>query len=106
MPKAESEFRDKVYETVSQIPTGRVMTYGDIALLSGHPTAARIVGQIAHFGPAHLPWHRVVNRFGGLASGYYDGRKGQKRMLEAEGIAVGEDYTVSDFVEKRWYPIA
>lgn len=106
MPKADSEFRDRVYELVSRIPYGRVMTYGDIALNSGYPAAARIVGQIAHFGPPDLPWHRVVNRYGKLASGYYDGRPGQKRMLEQEGVKVDEEYVIVDFKERRWQPRA
>ena len=71
-------FRDKVYELVAQIPEGRVMTYGDVATLCGNPNSARIVGGLAHFGPLELPWHRVVNRFGGMASGYYGGKNGHK----------------------------
>ena len=73
---------------VAQIPKGRVMTYGQIAALCGNARAARIVGGIAHFGPPELPWQRVVNKKGGLAAGYYGGREGQKRDLEAEGIEV------------------
>jgi methylated-DNA-protein-cysteine methyltransferase related protein len=64
------------------------MTYGQIAALAGSARAARIVGGIAHFGPPDLPWQRVVNKTGGLAAGYYGGREGQKRDLEAEGVQV------------------
>ncbi len=96
-------FREHVYELVAQIPEGRVMTYGDIALLSGHANAARIVGGIAHFGPSELPWHRVVNRFGGLASGYYGGKQGHQLALEAEGFTV-KDFQIVDFQERRWLP--
>lgn len=98
----DGNFKVRVFEVVQQIPEGRVMTYGDIALLSGHPNAARIVGQIAHFGPPDLPWHRVVNRFGGLASGYYGGREGQRRMLESEGIPVSSDFVIVNFIDVRW----
>lgn len=48
------DFRERVYALVSQIPKGRVMTYGQIAALCGNPRAARIVGGIAHFGPTGL----------------------------------------------------
>ena len=97
-------FREKVYAIVAQIPRGRVMTYGDIAGAAGNAHAARIVGGVAHFGPTDLPWQRVVNRFGGLASGYYGGREQQKRDLEAENIRVLGDFIVADFAKIRWNP--
>lgn len=79
------------------------MTYGDIAGICGEAHAARIVGGLAHFGPADLPWHRVVNRHGGLASGYYGGKEGHKVVLEAEGFVVHE-YCIVDFEARRWRP--
>lgn len=96
-------FAARVYGLVAQIPKGRVMTYGDIAALAGHPYAARQVGGLAHFGPADLPWHRVVNRFGDCAAGYYGGKEGHARALEAEGFTV-VDYRITDFKERRWRP--
>lgn len=80
------------------------MTYGDIAALCGSPYAARIVGGIAHFGPVDLPWQRVVNRHGGLASGFYGGKTGHKTALEAEGVAIDDGYQVVRFEERRWRP--
>lgn len=97
-------FRESVYLVVSKIPPGRVMSYGDVAALAGSPLAARVVGQIAHYGPPELPWHRVVNRFGGLASGYYGGKLGHKAALESEGVAVDEEFKVALFKELRWHP--
>lgn len=85
-------FKQRVEILVSTIPIGKVMTYGQIAAICGQPRAARIVGGIAHFGNPALPWHRVVNRKGGLASGYPGGRHAQKIHLEGEGIAVSEQY--------------
>jgi len=99
----ESNFSQLVCELVAQIPRGRVMTYGDIATLCGHPNAARIVGGIAHFGDPDLPWQRVVNRFGGLASGYYGEKRGQQKDLEAEGVPI-KDFIITDFKERRWLP--
>ena len=100
---ANKNFRDRVYTLVAQIPEGRIMTYGDIAAFCGQAYAARVVGSIAHFGPTHLPWHRVVNRFGGCASGYYGGKEGHKQMLESEGFKV-ENYRIIDFERQRWWP--
>lgn len=89
---ASGQFAQRVYALVAQIPRGQVMTYGQIAALCGSAQASRIVGGIAHFGPPDLPWQRVVNKKGGLAAGYYGGREGQKRDLEAEGVLVlGEE---------------
>lgn len=99
----DTSFREAVYALVTEIPHGRVMTYGQIAALCGHPRAARQVGQIAHFGPSELPWHRVVNKQGGLARGYHGGRSVQAQLLEDEGIDVSED----DYVQVKlllWYP--
>ena len=101
----KANFRQKVYDLVATIPKGRVMTYGDIALLCGQANGARIVGGLAHFGPTDLPWHRVVNRFGGLASGYYGGKLSHQKSLEREGFVI-TDLKVADFQEKRWTPIS
>jgi methylated-DNA-protein-cysteine methyltransferase-like protein len=103
---SKQNLKTKVEEFVAQIPEGRVMTYGQLAALAGSPRAARVVGGIAHYGDPDLPWHRVVNKKGGLASGYHGGRLTQKEHLEAEGvIAKGEEgqwfVAVSELL---WWP--
>lgn len=103
MHGADVGFRQEVEALVAQIPRGRVMTYGQIAALCGRPRAARIVGGIAHFGNPDLPWQRVVNKAGGLASGYPGGRGGHKQVLEGEGIAVSDDHRV-DVDQLIWWP--
>lgn len=98
--------KSKVESIVAQIPKGRVMTYGQLASLAGNPGAARIVGGIAHFGDSELPWHRVVNKQGGLASGYPGGRKAHKEHLEAEGVVVSDkegSYAI-DVESLIWWP--
>jgi len=98
------QFRNNVYDLVAVIPSGRVMTYGQIATICGHPNAARAVGQIAHFGPSDLPWHRVVNKKGIMASGFVPGGKqGQKSLLKDEDIKVVDDIIVN-FRELLWQP--
>ena len=98
-----SGFKDRVYELVSTIPESRVMTYGQIAALCGQPRAARIVGGLAHFGPPDLPWQRVVNARGGLASGYYGGKAGHKKDLEKEGVKVSGDFQIK-LEDYLWRP--
>lgn len=99
-----SEFRTKVEALMAQVPAGQVTTYGDLAALAGHPYAARIVGGMAHYGDTELPWHRLVNRFGGLASGYHGGREVQQAHLEAEGVHC-TNFVVDNFKEIRWRPL-
>jgi len=99
----DDSFKNRVYDLVAQIPKGRVMTYGDIAAMAGQAHASRIVGGLAHFGPTDLPWHRVVNRLGDCAAGYYGGKEGHKQALEQEGFTV-VDYRITDFTERRWRP--
>lgn len=103
MSEFDLGFNDRVNAIVAQIPEGRVMTYGQIAALCGNARAARIVGGIAHFGDPDLPWQRVVNRHGGLASGYPGGKSVHKQVLEAEGVEVSEDFTVN-IQELLWSP--
>lgn len=97
-------FRDDVYGLIAQVPYGQVTTYGDIAALAGHPYAARVVGQIAHFGPEDLPWHRMVNKSGSMARGYWGGMGAHQKMLQDEGIDV-MDYTIVGMENYRWRPI-
>lgn len=99
-----NEFRTEVERLIAQVPVGCVTTYGDLAALSGHPYAARVVGGMAHYGNPELPWHRLVNRFGGLAAGYHGGRRAQKEHLEAEGVYCENDM-VADFEKRRWKPL-
>lgn len=105
--QSESQFADRVFALVAQIPKGRVMTYGQIAALCGNAKASRIVGGIAHFGPTNLPWHRVVSKRGGLAAGYYGGREGHKRDLQAEGVEVLGSSAADYYIEVErllWSP--
>lgn len=103
MTSNNSEFRTKVEALMAKVPAGKVTTYGDLAALAGHAYAARIVGGMAHTGNPELPWHRLVNRFGGLASGYPGGRRMQAEHLAAEGVTCTNDM-VDDFEVRRWRP--
>lgn len=97
-------FRKTIEVLIAQVPFGMVTTYGDLAALAGRPQAARVVGGMAHYGKTELPWHRLVNRFGGLASGYPGGRELQQEHLEAEGHSC-TNFVLNNFEEKRWRPL-
>ena len=99
----DASFKQRVEDLMAQVPYGHVTTYGDIAGLAGQANASRIVGGIAHFGNPDLPWHRLVNRFGGLAAGFHGGREAQAQLLEQEGVNCTE-HVVNNFKELRWHP--
>ncbi len=92
-----SNFFDKVYVLVRQIPEGKVATYGQIAYALGSPRAARQVGFALHVNPEPyiIPCHRVVNRFGRLAPAFaFGGQEVQAELLRKEGVEVTQEYTV------------
>lgn len=57
-----------LYSMLAAVPVGRVVTYGDLAVLAGAPGAARWVGNVLAKLPQNslLPWHRVVRADGRL----------------------------------------
>jgi methylated-DNA-protein-cysteine methyltransferase-like protein len=102
MTRVDKDFKPNVLKVVSQIPEGRLMTYGQIAAICGAAWAAWEVGQIAHFADPTYPWQRVVNKQGGLAKGYPGGVNGHKLDLEREGIKVVDDKV--DIEKLLWWP--
>ncbi|OFX12444.1 MAG: hypothetical protein A2V59_07145 [Armatimonadetes bacterium RBG_19FT_COMBO_69_19] len=98
-------FRTRVLAIVRAVPRGRLVTYGQVALLAGKRHGAREVGWIAHAGGEGIPWQRVVNRFGGLAAGFTGGREGHRMALRREGVRVGVDDRV-DLGRYLWWPDA
>ena len=97
-------FFARVYEIVSQIPEGKVATYGQIALLLGHPRSARIVGWAMGTAPDYLnlPCHRVVNRLGQMAPDHVFGSsEAQKAILIAEGVTFKENGSI-DLKKHLW----
>lgn len=88
-PKADREWAKKVWKVVLDIPAGHVLTYGEVARLSGLPRAARRVSQAMSWAPKTLavPWHRVINAQGKIAipedSPWH---QKQKELLQEEGV--------------------
>lgn len=84
-------FTEEAVRVIRNIPYGKVMTYGQVAALSGNPRAARQVVRVLHTmsRKEKLPWHRVVNRKGEISLPHGQGFEEQKAFLEAEGIEVG-----------------
>lgn len=96
-------FFAEVYALVRQVPTGRVVTYGQIAGYLGHPQAARTVGWAMRAAPDDVPWQRVINSQGRIsATGRApDDAALQRAMLESEGVVFSRDGRV-DLRVYRW----
>lgn len=87
---ADGNWYQSIWKVVSEIPSGHVLTYGEVARLSGMPRAARRVGQALRRAPRSmdLPWHRVINAQGKISFPEdSSGWQRQKTMLENEGVA-------------------
>ena len=98
----ESTF-DKIYNVVSQIPKGKVATYGQVAELAGNKRWARVVGYALHVNPdrSKIPCHRVVNRDGRVAQAFaFGGENEQAKLLKAEGVEVVDLHV--DLEKYRW----
>ncbi len=86
-----SGFFDRVYQFVKLVPSGKVVTYGQVARAIGAPRCARQVGFALHVNPEPgvIPCHRVVNREGRLAPAFaFGGIEIQAALLQAEGVEV------------------
>ncbi len=81
-------FQRRVWQAISAIPCGRVLTYGEIAqqIGSGARAVANACG--ANHLPLVIPCHRVVakNGLGGYMRGQANGLKIKKWLLKHEGI--------------------
>lgn len=67
--KLVQPFTERVIRIIQPIPSGHVMTYGQIARLAGNSWGARQVARILHSMSCkyRLPWHRVINSRGEIA---------------------------------------
>jgi methylated-DNA-protein-cysteine methyltransferase-like protein len=104
--RAGAGFREAVYRVVGAIPPGRVMSYGQVALLVGMPRAARVVGGALHVLAADtdIPWHRVVNRHGRISTRCPEHSMWrQAERLRAEGVVVDDTLTL-ELPRYRWWP--
>lgn len=85
MNNVSSRFKQKVLEIVKNIPSGKMMTYGQVAYLAGNPRAARAVGMIMskNYNP-DVPCHRVIKANGQLGGYNRGGIEMKKQLLDKE----------------------
>lgn len=90
-----------IWQVVSEIPSGKVASYGQVAEMAGLGRAARLVGRTLASLPVdtQLPWHRVINSQGKIT--HPDAAK-QIERLRAEGVHItGGKITLKNY---RWEP--
>ena len=113
-PEQARTFGEDVLNIVSQIPRGKVTTYGHIATWAGWPSHSRMVGRTLRYscvpsvasdqrssapGAEQLPCHRVVNSAGRTAPGW----SRQRTLLEKEGVTFKPNGHV-DMSKHLWEP--
>jgi methylated-DNA-protein-cysteine methyltransferase-like protein len=100
-----SPFTAEVIRIIKSIPRGRVLTYGQVALMAGHPRAARqVVWTLKTQTAKHsLPWQRVLGKGGVIKLAALQGREEQIYLLEQEGIFLEEGIVPMDqYVWEKW----
>ncbi|MFJ7732624.1 MGMT family protein [Lysinibacillus sp. NPDC097231] len=87
-------FTKNVIAVIKNIPTGKVMTYSQVAACAGSPRGARQVVRILHTMSEkyNLPWHRIVNIKGEIT---FKNAAYQKALLEGEGVVVTQALTLN-----------
>jgi len=106
-PIKHSDFFERVWQVVLEIPAGRVTSYGAVAKALGAAKSSRMVGyamNASHTAPVDVPAHRVVNRKGILTGKHHFSNPDEmQNKLEAEGVAVIDDQ-VQNFEKLFWNP--
>jgi len=108
-PPNLQDYHNQVWDLVRQIPSRKVATYGQIALLIPPPAGVefetykafspRWVGRAMAACPADVPWQRVINSKGEISE--RPGAQKQKELLLEEGVAFNEKGRI-DLKEYGW----
>lgn len=82
-----TEFQQKVWQALKEIPFGETRSYGEIAKRIGQPKASRAVGGANNKNPLpiFIPCHRVIGANGKLV-GYAGGLEVKKTLLNVENL--------------------
>jgi methylated-DNA-protein-cysteine methyltransferase-like protein len=98
-PPNQQAYYEQVWQLVRQVPSGKVATYGQIALMIPPPVGVdfdsykafspRWVGGAMAGCPDDVPWQRVINSQGKISE--RPGAERQRELLEAEGVLFVKD---------------
>ncbi|MEN1975040.1 methylated-DNA--[protein]-cysteine S-methyltransferase [Cellulomonas sp. P4] len=83
--QAGGPFQQRAWQAMRAIPPGRTVTYAELALAAGSPTAVRAAGSACarNLVAPFVPCHRVL-RTGGTLGGYYYGLEVKRALLALE----------------------
>lgn len=87
----QDELALRVYNYLTTIPKGKVVTYGQVANYLGNKGLARVVGNILHKNPDgdKYPCYKVLNNKGELTESFvFGGKNIQKERLIKDSIKV------------------
>jgi methylated-DNA-[protein]-cysteine S-methyltransferase len=86
-----TEFQQRVWRALTEIPYGETCSYGELARRIGNPNASRAVGLANGRNPISIlvPCHRVIGADGSL-TGYGGGLQRKQWLLAHEGLQGGQ----------------
>lgn len=93
-----TSFQEKVIVAVKLIPSGKVVSYGQIAIHLDMPRGARAVGwALRSLHDLDLPWWRVINNQGRISiKGNWEvDANTQKELLEKDGVLVTDNFEIN-----------
>ncbi|MDX1285375.1 MAG: MGMT family protein [Draconibacterium sp.] len=89
MSFVQEKFDKAIWDIVSSIKSGRVMSYGQVARAAGYPRHARMVSKAMSRSETPLPWYRVIRSNQTLAFEIGSAAfEKQKALLEEEGVQI------------------
>ena len=97
------KLEERVYKKLLEVPSGMVVTYGELARAVGLKNGQRKIGQIMRTNPfpVIIPCHRVVKSDGNIG-GYAFGIERKVSMLYKEGIEISNGKIVR-FKDRLFY---
>ena len=84
-----TSFQIDVWNALLKVPMGSTLSYGELAVKCGHPTAVRAVASAVSRNPISIiiPCHRILPKDGRLGN-YRSGSHRKKLLLEWEGVEI------------------
>ena len=96
---------EKIWATIDLVPAGKVVSYRQVADLSGLPGRARLVGKCLGFAPKEreVAWYKVLRSNGQIAF-----PKGSEQAMLQTGLLQDEGVVVFNnrvkMAEFQWQP--
>jgi O-6-methylguanine DNA methyltransferase len=88
-----TDFQIKVWQAALKVPSGKIISYHDLANNIGHKNSYRAVAnalgqnKLAYF----VPCHRIIRKDGSLG-GYFWGVNKKVSLLQEEGVNIGINF--------------